>query len=312
MDGYGKTFRKRWPLYLVLPLVAAAGMGYVSLKTKSYQSTATLWVDYAASTSSSLDLTSTSGQTAQPATVEQGTLTELLSTSAFDDAVAKRAGVAPDLQKLVGGSLSKAVTSTVPGPQVLAVTYTGKSAAEAKQIASAVVGELQAWTQKLSRHFDGAATQYTRSLYNSAAKAVRSAKAAVNAYHRAHRKATTENDQTYASLVSALAVANSSLASERSALNQDAAQARNTSGAATISVVDAASLPTAPHTSIKKLAMKVIGAAIGGGLISFLLVMLFTPSRGDGRLEDDYEADVARDRRGLRSAGGAVNRNWTV
>src|ERR1700722_6092370 len=95
MHGYGKTFRKRWPLYLLLPLIFAVAVGYLSLEKKSYQSTATLWVDYSPSEQSSLNLTTTSGETAQPSTVEQGTLTELLSTSAFDDAVAAQAGVTP-------------------------------------------------------------------------------------------------------------------------------------------------------------------------------------------------------------------------
>jgi hypothetical protein len=196
---------------------------------------------------------------------------------------------------------------------VLAVTYTGASATEAQKIAAAVVTQLQTWTSKLERNFDGAATNYTQSLYNSAAKAVASAKAAVNAYQRAHRHVTTQNSQTYASLVSALAVANSSLASERSALNQDAAQSKSADSAATISVMDAAALPTAPHTKIKTLAVKVIGGAIVGGLLSFLLVVLFTPGR-DYRRDDELDsAEVARQPRGpMPGHGPAPSHSWTL
>ncbi|HEX3617950.1 MAG TPA: hypothetical protein VHU61_15520 [Solirubrobacteraceae bacterium] len=313
MHGYGKTFRKRWPLYLVLPLVAAAGIGYLSLKTKTYESTATLWVDYSAAEQSSLNLTSSSGDTAQPATVEQGTLTELLSTSAFDSAVAEQAGVSPGMRNMVADTMDTTVTSAVPGPQVLAVTYTGASATEAQKIAAAVVTQLQTWTSRLERNFDGAATKYTQSLYNSAVKAVSSAKAAVNAYQRAHRHVTTQNSQTYASLVSALAVANSSLASERSALNQDAAQSKSTDSAATISVLDAAALPTAPHTKIKTLAVKVIGGGIAGGLLSFLLVVLFTPGGDDRRNDELDSAEMTRQPRGLPPGHGpAPSHSWTL
>jgi capsular polysaccharide biosynthesis protein len=310
MHGYGKTFRKRWPLYLLLPLIFAVAVGYLSLEKKSYQSTATLWVDYSPSEQSSLNLTTTSGETAQPSTVEQGTLTELLSTSAFDDAVAAQAGVTPAARNAIADALDTTVTSAVPGPQILSVTYTGPSALQAKQIASSVVDQLQVWTSKLEKNFDGAATKYTQSLYDGASKAVASAKAAVNTYHFTHRGATTQNDQTYASLVSALAVATSSLASERSALNQDAAQSQNKNSAATISVMDAASLPTAPHKKIKTLAVKIIGAGIAGGLVSFLLVMLFTPGGSGREIDELYSGELMEQPRGPRPTSPATS--WTV
>jgi uncharacterized protein involved in exopolysaccharide biosynthesis len=312
MHGYRKTFDRHWRLYLLVPLLAAVAVGFLSVEKKSYQSTATIWVDYGAAQSSSLNLTSTSGETAQPATVEQGTLTELLSTGAFDDAVVKQAGVPRSMHSLVADSLPTAVTSAVPGPQVLAVTYTGSSALQAQKISSAVISQLQVWTAKLERNFDGAASRYTQTLYNSATKAVANAKAAVNAYHSAHRKSTPQNDQTYASLVSALAVANSSLASDRSALNQDAAQEQNNSAAATVSVLDGASLPTAPHLKMKTLVVKVIGAAIAGGLLIFLLVVLLTPGVEDGRGDGIDDGAAGAPNGLLPSHGGAANPAWTI
>jgi uncharacterized protein involved in exopolysaccharide biosynthesis len=286
MHGYRKTFKRRWPLYLLPPLLAAAALGFLSFSApKSYESNASLWVDYSASSASSLNVTPTSGAAELPSTAEQTLLTELVGTKQFDDAVAAgAAGVAPSARAAVSDSIPTAVTSTVPGPQILQVNYKGSSALGSQQIVSSLIGQLQVWTTKFSQRFNSAAARYNETLYTSADKAVASAKAAVNTYRYTHRRATTENDQTYASLVAALSVATSSLTSARAALNQASAQSHDNGSTATVSVVDQASLPTAPVTDMKKILTKVIGGVIGGGLISFLLIIAFTPS-----LEDSVE-----------------------
>jgi hypothetical protein len=293
--AYRETYRRHRLLFLLPPVILALAIGFVSYAgSKTYASTASLWVDNnAAASNSSLAVGPTDIQSVQPSAAEQTVLNELLATGTFDTNVALGTGM---VSKAGASSLAQtirsAVTSTVPGPQVLQVNFTGSSPLIAERVVASVLTQLQRETQRFSRDFGTAALAYDRTQEQSAAKTVAQAKAAVNSYLKLHPSATAQSDQTYASLVAALSDATSALNSATTQLNQAGAQAQGTVSGVTLSVLDAPSLNPAPTTGLKSLMMKVIGGGVAGLLISFIIIVILTPGGAD-----DWAADItaARD-----------------
>jgi hypothetical protein len=133
-------------------------------KAPSYTSTANLWVSYPKSANSSL--TKASPGIIPPAQQEQGVFKELLATRAFALEVGHSSALAPYLAShgsggssplsflgsKGGGSLDdriilalgpKQVSTSVPGPQVLQMSYTGPTAAVARSTLGALVTQLR-------------------------------------------------------------------------------------------------------------------------------------------------------------------------
>ncbi len=275
LDAYRATYRRHRWLYLLIPLVVAVLVLFMGLSSKSYKSNASLWVDSGASSSSSLNVSSANAAPVLPSTVEQTTLNELLSTTAFDQAVARSAGVPAADVRAKAAALPLAVTSTVPGPQVLQLTYAGTSLADAQSITTALIKQLQLWTDRFEQHFSSAAARYDQTLYNSDAQAVANAKAALASYRSSHPGSNNQNDPTYANLTASLTTASNSLASAKTTLDQALAQTRDNGSSATVSVINGASTPISA-VSKKKLLIKAFGGALGGAAISVLLIILFT------------------------------------
>src|SRR5689334_6666921 len=102
--------------------------------TKTYSSTASLWVDTTPPVPSSVGVSPTSAITAPPAAAEQGILTELLTTDAFAASVAKSSLLGKYLGSGASNRTNAAalvapanIMSTVAGAQVLIIKYSGAS-----------------------------------------------------------------------------------------------------------------------------------------------------------------------------------------
>jgi hypothetical protein len=298
MRGYRQTFRRHRLLFMLPPLIAAIALGVLGYSAgKTYESNASLWVDNAASSTSSLNVGPTNAQAQEPSTAEQTVLDELLSTSKFDAAVVSGAGLGTAggvaEQHALDASIATDVTSSVPGPQVLELTYDSTSPVVAHAIVGSLVNQLQTWTSQFGRDFGDAAVAYDLSQEQTAERAVAGAKAAVNAYLTTHPRATTQTDQTYASLVAALSVSTSSLSSATTAYSQAKAQATGNGSGVTVSVIDAPSLDAAPLTGLKSVAMKAVGGLFAGLLLSFLVIVALTPS-GEDKWDDEVVEGAAR------------------
>ena len=269
MRAYRETFRRHRVLYLLPALLAAVIVGAISYKAPTYTSYASLWVDNQAGTPSSLAITGNS-QSVTPAGSEETVLTELLATAKFQDAVAAGAGLPRSDASLVG-----AVTASTPGPQVLRVTTSAPTPADAYKIVKSVVGQLQSFTRQWARQFAGSAVHYFQAQVASATQAL----------HQASGGSST-------------GIARAALQSDEAALNQAEAQASASDGFATGMVLGQPTTDPVALTGHMKLAEKAIGGFVGGLLLSLLLIAARTPSADDrweeepGRISPEFSPGV--------------------
>lgn len=283
MRAYRQTFKRHRLLYLLPPLIAALALGGLTYSTpKSYQSTASLWVDNQASSTSSLDVGPANAQAETPSAAEQTVLDELLATSRFDRSVVSGAGLGPGVNRsALAKSVATGVASAVPGPQVLQVTFSGASPAIAHGVVASLLTQLANFTAEFSRNFGKAAVSYDQAQLATASRAVSSAKAVLNNYSLAHPRSTPQNDAEYASLNNALATATASVSTDTAALNQAQAQAQGSASGTTISVLDQPSFESAPLSGMKKVVLAAFGGGIAGLILSLLLIIARTPAGED-------------------------------
>jgi uncharacterized protein involved in exopolysaccharide biosynthesis len=322
---YRQTFR-RHRLLLTLPVVFALVLAaWTSFgHPKSYEATASLWVDKPASAQSSLG--NLNPAELPPAQQEQQVLMELLTTRSFMTAVAEGSGLkqflatqASDgfgptalLSRLTGPkSLQDQVTAALgpqhvatvtPGPQVLQISYTGGSPAVARSTLQAIVTGLERDSADLGRRHNEVAVDYYRSQVQAASKTLSSLHDQIAAYARSHRKRGAA-DQNLAALQTAEGAANTQLNEANASLSQAAGAAQAGSDGSAVHVLDAPTVPVGPTSGMKRRIMAIVGGLFAGLVISFLAVVVLTPTRRDP-WEDEQPA--TRDRRGLVVVGGSA------
>lgn len=282
--SYRGTFRRHRKLFCtpIVLGVLAAGFFLFGI-AKSYKSTASLWVDTAAPAASSIG-TSTGAPLAEPpSTAAQGILSELLTTRAFAASVAKTSllgkslGTDAAIQMNAESELGDGqIVQTVPGNQILALSYTASSPAMAQSVLAAVVTQLRNYTNRVTAQHNGAALAYDRDQVKAAQASLATARSNVAAYQAQHPGAT-QTDPNYAALVSAEGNASTQLAQANSTLSQLAGSS-NANGWS-IQVIDPANPGTAATPRKSKMAEVILGGALGGMLVSFLAVVLLTPAK---------------------------------
>lgn len=305
---YRQTFRRHRRL-LSLPIVLAVIIAsWTALgSAKTYVSTASLWVDSPASLDSSLG--NLNPAVLPPSQQEQQVLTELLTTRDFAISVAHRStlaqylaahrsgGFGPSalLSKLGGaGSLDdrivaaldpSRVTMTVPGPQVLQISYTGPTSDVAKSTLQAIVTELQQDSARFSQQHSEGALAYYRSQVQAASQAVAAARSQVNAFLRQHNGATA-GDPNLSALQTAQNAATTQLNQANTNLSTAAGALKGGSSGSTVHEIDTPTTPTGPSSGKKVVVIAIIGGLFAGLLISFLAVVALTPTKPT-RWEDE-------------------------
>jgi hypothetical protein len=310
---YRQTFR-RHRLLLSLPVLIgvliAGGLTFTS--GKSYESSASLWVDNPATTDSSLG--NLNPAMTPPSTEEQDVLTELLATPGFDLAVGHQSLLGPYLashksagiSSIVGGggSLDEQimaalgatnVTSTIPGPQVLQISYIGPTPAVAQSTLKAIVAQLQHDSATFAQQHSAGALSYFQAQVNSASQALVSARNQADAYRAQHPTATSQSDPNLAALVSAETSAGNSLAQAQGLLSQSKAALKGGAGATAATIVqtiDAPSFPVGPTAGKKKQVEGILAGLIGGLVVAFLGTIALTRRESDPW--EDELAEAAR------------------
>jgi hypothetical protein len=264
MHPYRETFRRHRLRYLLPALLAAVAVAGATYKAPSYVSTASLWVDNQVSGPSSLSVGPGNVQTQTPSSAEQSVLAELLTTKEFDAAVVTGAGlghVTANSTSPLLSLVSSGITSTTPGPQVLTVTSTASSAAQAHALVQSVITQLQDFSQKWAHEF--------------AASAV--------AYYEA-QVASANHDQAEAQASgsrSAQNSASSALSTATSGLSQAQAELNGQNSFTTVSVLDQPTFDDAPTAGLSGPIEKGFGGAIAALLASFLVIVMRTPGGRD-------------------------------
>jgi uncharacterized protein involved in exopolysaccharide biosynthesis len=308
---YKLTFRRHrllLPLPVVFALILAAWTSFG--QPASYESTASLWVDKPASAESSLG--NLNPAELPPAQQEQQVLLELLTTRSFMTTVAERSGLKQHLvtessdgfgpsallSKLTGPKSiqdqvvsalgPKHVTSIVPGPQVLQISYTGASPAVARSTLQAIVTGLQQDSASLGRRHNQVAVSYYRSQVEAASKTVSSLRDQIAAYTRS-RRGRGAGDPNLAALQTAEGAANTQLNQANASLSQATGAAQAGSDGSAVHVLDPPTAPLGPTSGMKRRVMAILGGLFAGLVISFLAVVVLTPTRRDP-WEDEPQA----------------------
>lgn len=280
--SYRETFRRHRKLFC-LPVIlgALAAAFFVFAMGRTYKSTASLWIDTTPAAPSSLDSNSTP-LAEPPSSAEQGILTELLTTSSFTSSVAEHSllgrslGSAAAIRANAEGQLGNGqVVQTVPGGQVLQITYSASSPAMAQSVLSALIGQLRNYTDRLTAQHAQAAVAADREQVKAAEKALATARSNIGAFKAGH-PGVTPADPKYAALVAAENNAATQLTHANTALSQ-APDPANDSWS--IRVIDPPSQGIAATPRKSKIAEVILGGALGGLLVSFLAVVLLTPAK---------------------------------
>ncbi len=296
---YRGTFRRHRVL-LSLPLVLGVlgAAAFIGTHTTSYTSNASLWVDTAPPTPSSVG-PGAAGLAQQPAQAEQSLLGELMTTNQFAVAVAngsllgRAIGDPAEIEaKAASYVTTSQVGSLVTGPQVLALSYTASSPTLARSVLQAIISELIHEGSGLGAAHVHASITYYKALLAEQSSIVTSATANVTAYLAQHPNASPQTDPNLSSRVAAENAANQQLSQTKSALSQAQGAASNTS-AWMVDVVDTPSAALASVFSKKKMVEVVLGGLIAGGLISFLGVLSLLPKAPKERWEDELPASGA-------------------
>lgn len=306
--SYRQTFRQHRVL-LSAPIVVAVLVAALLVlgSPKSYQSTASLWVDTPATTDSSLG--SLSVADTPPSTQEQNVLTELLATPNFVRTVAHNSLLGPYLAThKSGGSLfgllgggggsldsqiddalgSKQVTSTVPGPQVLQINLSGPTPAVAHSTLNALVRQLQRDSALFSQQHNQSALNYYKTQVQTATQAILQARNEADAYRREHPDASP-NDPNLSALTTAENAAGSQLTQANANLSAAASAVKDGATVTQTHVIDSADFPTGPTSGKKKVVEGIVGGLLAGVLISFLGTIALTRKE-----TDPWEDEVAQ------------------
>ena len=212
---YRETFL-RHRLLLSMPMLVSVLVAVWSVlgSQKSYESTASLWVDNAPLAASSV--ANTNPAVPAPAEQEQAVINELLKTRDFRLAVGHRAPLAKylathsgrgwgpvDLLTSLGGGggldnriLSaldgKHLSSTVAGPQVLQVSYRGATPAVARGTLSSSLVQVDQQGARFARLRGRGALAFYKAQVDAASKAGVSARQQVAAYINQHGDAPSD------------------------------------------------------------------------------------------------------------------------
>lgn len=317
-SSYRETFREHRKL-LVAPIVVAVLIAgwFVIGSAKSYQSTASLWVDSPAPVDSSLGHLNLAEL--PPAQQEQNVVTELLATRQFVLSVGHQSALAGYLSSnrssgfgptaLLGGGGgnldskiieaigASQVTTSVPGPQVLQISYTGPTPTVAQSTLNAIVSQLQAESARFSHVHTQAAIDYYKGQVQAATQALSAARAQADTYRAQHPNAAP-NDPNLSALATAEGSAGSQLTQANASLSAAASGLKAGSDGSAIQVIDPATVPTGPSSGKKKQVEGVLGGLLAGMLISFLGTVALTRGKSD-----PWEDEVAE---GLAPAGDTL------
>jgi uncharacterized protein involved in exopolysaccharide biosynthesis len=295
---YRQTFR-RHRILLTLPIVIAvliAGALTVT-SAKTYESSASLWVDNPATTDSSLG--NLNPAETPPSTQEQNVVTELLATQDFALKVAHRSSLASYLASHSGGGISSilggggsldsriiaalappAVTTSVPGPQVLQISYFGPTPAVAQSTLQALVDQVQKDSTAFSQqHTQGAIAFYTGQV-DTASQALLAARNQADAY-RAQHPSAQPGDPNLAAFQTAETSAGAELTQAQAGLSGAKAALKGGSAGSQVHLIDSATFPSGPTTGKKKQVEGILAGLVAGLLISFLGTLGLTRRESD-------------------------------
>jgi uncharacterized protein involved in exopolysaccharide biosynthesis len=283
MKRYQRTFR-RHKLIVIAPVVLAllVGLGFELMSPRQYQAQGALWADSPVPGNTTVFSTSPPSQT--PASQGASVLSELLTTNQFLAALGPRSPWAAylrahpqDVDK-VFASLPKDTTVSVPGPQVIGVTYQSSDPATAVPMARAIMDTFVAQLVSLQKQRDQQQLTYDKQNLDTAQKALDYSQNQLTQYLSAHPQAPGATvDPTVTQLSGNVATAQQAYGQAVANYNSSQLGLSSAADSSQLHVIDK---PDAANALGRK--KKIVYAGVGGlfvGVVISLLLLSWLVSR---------------------------------
>ena len=171
-------FRHRVLLMLPLVLGFLVGTVFAFIQPREFKAISSVWIDTPVPAGSSVG----SGGNTPPSTGQSVLLTQYLATRTFLTAVAENSPVSekfkqagPDEADAILAKLAKSVSVSTPGPQLMTVSVTTKSASEATGTAEALLAQFERFQITDMHRQTQSQADYDKSQLDSAAAALKEA-----------------------------------------------------------------------------------------------------------------------------------------
>lgn len=171
-------FRHRVLLMLPLVLGFLVGTVFAFIQPREFKAASSVWIDTPVPAGSSVG----SGGNTPPSTGQSVLLTQYLATRTFLTAVAENSPVSekfkqagPDEADAILAKLAKSVSVSTPGPQLMTVSVTTKSASEATGTAEALLAQFERFQITDMHRQTQSQADYDKSQLDSAAAALKEA-----------------------------------------------------------------------------------------------------------------------------------------
>lgn len=286
--SYIETFFRHRVL-LILPLVGfLVGTVFAFIQPREFSAISSVWIDTPVPAGSSVG----SGGSTPPSTGQSVLLTQYLATRTFLTAVAENSPVSekfkqagPDEADAILAKLAKSVSVSTPGPQLMTVSVTSKSAREATGTAEALLAQFERFQMTDMHRQAQSQADYDKSQLDSAAAALKDAEHQLDQVRGS--SSGRANDPAAAAAVAAVELAQKAYADAATAYG-NSSRALAASGSTGLRVLDK---PDRAYPQARKKTVLVIGA-VGGmmaGATLSLLALLVLMAR-DKTLRDEHDA----------------------
>ena len=218
-----------------------------------------------------------------PAAAEQGILSELLTTRAFAASVAETSllgkslgsadAIRENATRLLGNGQ---VVQTVPGGQILQISYSASSPAMAESVLGAVIAQLRNYTDRLTAQHDQAAVAYDREQVKAAADSTGDC---AQQRHRLSGTAPGGHPNRPELRVSCRGREQCRDAARAGQYRAEPGDRTSNADGWSIQVIDPPSPASTTTLRKSKMAEVILGGALGGLLVSFLAVVALTPAK---------------------------------
>jgi uncharacterized protein involved in exopolysaccharide biosynthesis len=272
----------RHKIALILPIILSLGAagGYAVKAPRSYQSAATMWADASLPNASTLQAQTPAGQST-PSQIEAAVLEEFLHTLEFDMDVAKRTSLAhyvetqpaPEADE-AAYQLAGTISITSPGPQIMSIGATEKSATLAGAAANAVVDEFLDHVTFALQSRDQSLVAYYKGQVATSTAALNAAEAQLGAYLLTHPVSATQTDSQANQLSGQISYLQQQQANYQANYDQAELDLAHAGDPNALHVIDAPQTPVRPLGRKKTLLLAGVAGLVIGLIVS-LVILIF-------------------------------------
>lgn len=308
------AFRHRRLIGIPILVSLLVALAFGAVQPKTYASGSTVWFDVA--TTAAIPSSVPVGAETGAASEEVAIIKEFLSTQQFVHAVATRGPLEsylashsnwqtgwaafPGLAKVFGNAsqppdvraadaIAKGVAVTSSGPQVVAITFNGPTAAVAQGTVKAILDQFSDQVLSTRRAQAQSAVTTQSTVVDNAQQAVARAQSELGAYEAAHPQASLANDTQLASLETAVGLVTDRYQNEVVTMDKVTTDLAEVGQNAGFHVIDQPTSAGSPAGRSKQLLLATIAGLLVGLALSGALVFILTALDRTARRPEDLQ-----------------------